>query len=194
MHLRLICLIAASVLFRHVLPFLQMLWLESLSLGTGMLYCVRSNSFLSMVYISSMLYSWDTQFWSGTLVMLAFSKHVGTVVTTSVSSLLSVLQGSKGWRVHTMCVQVQRVPTLAAFVLSHQTPKTTMSNSHPIYIIQHSFVQMVNTISLVSSSLNQPAQHRDSTHKQWLTERSSLHRAWFVIFSSNMSFPANFTK
>ena len=39
-------------------------------------------------------------------------------------------------------------------------------SKYPVYIIWHSFVTMLNAVSLISSSLYQPTQHHDSTHKQ----------------------------
>ena len=83
--------------------------------------------------------------------------------------------------VATHCVCTSIVCSHLCFPANPQT-KTTMSNFHPVYVIWHSFVQMLKAIYLVSSSLYQPTQHHDSTHKEWLTGRSLPYWVWHLIF------------
>ena len=59
--------------------------------------------------------------------LLTFLKHITTIVTMPICFLVNVLkprlQHSKGWQVHTVCVQVLCVPTLSTFMFSCQIPK-----------------------------------------------------------------------
>ena len=43
-----------------------------------------------------------------------------------------------------------------------------MRNSHPVYVIWHTFKRIAKNISLVNSSLNQITQHYDSAHKLFI--------------------------
>ena len=101
------------------------------------------------------------------------SQHIATWVT--------MLQRTAS--THCVCTSMvcSNLNCIHAFLLNPKR-KTTMSSSHPVYVIWHSFVQISNAISLVSSSLNQPTQYHDSTHKQWLTERLPPYQVWLVIF------------
>ena len=51
-----------------------------------------------------------------------------------------------GQRVNSVCVQMLHASTLSVFIFSHQTLNKEY-NEQLVYVIWHSFVRMLNTIS-----------------------------------------------
>ena len=101
---------------------------------------------------------------------LTFFATYETILAIPVCSLLNTLQAdspcSTYQPVHTTSVYLSGVSAICVCIsLSNPRQRPQWGNSPFIHVIWHTFVRMLDTISLVTSSINRLTKQHDSRHK-----------------------------